>query len=141
MENNAKKQKIIYLIIFLISIAILGSIAASKISNNSDLKNDITSAIESISYRDIDEYDYSVDYELTGLTRIGFTIQANTNIEEFNATVAIYDNDSKLIQKKEVRFEKMTSGTRYEVIFNLTLNESINAGYMNMSKVSGKVKK
>lgn len=144
MEEEAKKRKsstgCIVTIIFIV-IAIIVSICVAKLISDISSNSDSVSGIESITYRNIEKYDYSVSYELTGLTRIVFTIQANTNIEEFNATISIFDENKNVIDSQTVKYEKMTSGSRYEVVFNLSLSESYKADSMKMSNISGKVKK
>lgn len=144
MEEEAKKRKsstgCIVTIIFIV-IAIIVSICVAKLISDISSNSNSVSGIESITYRNIEKSDYSVSYELTGLTRLVFTIQANTNIEEFNATISIFDENKNVIDSQTVKYEKMTSGTRYEVVFNLSLSESYKADSMKMSNISGKVKK
>ena len=144
MEEEAKKRKsstgCIVTIIFIV-IAIIVSICVAKFISDISSNSNNVSGIESIAYRNIEKSDYSVSYELTGLTRIVFTIQANTNIEEFNATISIFDENKNVIDSQTVKYEKMTSGSRYEVVFNLSLSESYKADSMKMSNISGKVKK
>lgn len=144
MEEEAKNKKsstgCIIAIVFII-IAIIISVCVAKLISDISSNSDSVSGIESITYRNIEKSDYSVSYELTGLTRLVFTIQANTNIEEFNATISIFDENKNVIDSQTVKYEKMTSGTRYEVVFNLSLSESYNASSMSISNVSGKVKK
>lgn len=144
MEEKAKNKKTsagyIVAIIFII-IAIIISVCIAKLISDISSNSDSVSGIESITYRNIEKSDYSVNYELTGLTHLVFTIQANTNIEEFNATISIFDENKNVIDSQTVKYEKMTSGTRYEVVFNLSLSESYNASSMSISNVSGKVKK
>lgn len=144
MEEEAKKRKsstgCIVTIIFIV-IAIIVSICVAKLISDISSNSNSVSGIESITYRNIEKSDYSVSYELTGLTRLVFTIQANTNIEEFNATISIFDENKNVIDSQTVKYEKMTSGTRYEVVFNLSLSESYKADNMKMSNISGKVKK
>lgn len=144
MEEEAKNKKTsagcIVAIIFII-IAIIISVCVAKLISDISSNSDSVSGIESITYRNIEKSDYSVSYELTGLTRLVFTIQANTNIEEFNATISIFDENKNVIDSQTVKYEKMTSGSRYEVVFNLSLSESYKADSMKMSNISGKVKK
>ena len=144
MEEEAKKRKsstgCIVTIIFIV-IAIIVSICVAKLISDISSNSNNVSGIESITYRNIEKSDYSVSYALTGLTRLVFTIQANTNIEEFNATISIFDENKNVIDSQTVKYEKMTSGTRYEVVFNLSLSESYKADSMKMSNISGKVKK
>ena len=144
MEEEAKNKKsstgCIIAIVFII-IAIIVSICVAKLISDISSNSNNVSGIESIAYRNIEKSDYSVSYELTGLTRIVFTIQANTNIEEFNATISIFDENKNVIDSQTVKYEKMTSGSRYEVVFNLSLSESYKADSMKMSNISGKVKK
>lgn len=145
MEEKAKNKKTsagcIVAIIFII-IAIIISVCVAKLISDISSNSDSISGIESITtYRNIEKSDYSVSYELTGLTRLVFTIQANTNIEEFNATISIFDENKNVIDSQTVKYEKMTSGSRYEVVFNLSLSESYKADSMKMSNISGKVKK
>lgn len=144
MEEEAKNKKSsmgCIVAIFLILVVVLLTVAIAKTINDNDSNDSPVSGIESIAYRNIEKSDYSVSYELTGLTRIVFTIQANTNIEEFNATISIFDENKNVIDSQKVKYEKMTSGTRYEVVFNLSLSESYKADSMKMSNISGKVKK
>lgn len=144
MEEEAKNKKsstgCIIAIVFII-IAIIVSICVAKLISDISSNSNNVSGIESIAYRNIEKSDYSVSYELTGLTHIVFTIQANTNIEEFNATISIFDENKNVIDSQTVKYEKMTSGSRYEVVFNLSLSESYRADSMKMSNISGKVKK
>ena len=144
MEEEAKNKKsstgCIIAIVFII-IARIISVCVAKLISDISSNSDSVSGIESITYRNIEQSDYSVSYELTGLTRIVFTIQANTNIEEFNATISIFDENKNVIDSQTVKYEKMTSGSRYEVVFNLSLSESYKADSMKMSNISGKVKK
>ena len=144
MEEEAKNKKSsmgCIVAVILILVVIIGAIAVAKIISDKNSNNSSISGIESIAYRNIEKSDYSVSYELTGLTRVVFTIQANTNIEEFNATISIFDENKNVIDSQTVKYEKMTSGSRYEVVFNLSLSESYKADSMKMSNISGKVKK
>ena len=113
MEEEAKNKKTsagcIVAIIFII-IAIIISVCVAKLISDISSNSDSVSGIESITYRNIEKSDYSVSYELTGLTRLVFTIQANTNIEEFNATISIFDENKNVIDSQTVKYEKMTSG-------------------------------
>ena len=78
MEEEAKNKKsstgCIIAIVFII-IAIIVSICVAKLISDISSNSNNVSGIESIAYRNIEKSDYSVSYELTGLTHIVFTIQ------------------------------------------------------------------
>lgn len=130
-------------IILILSFVILGIFAFRAYRDSSKKSGDsnTTNIVEQIIYRDLQNGDFTVSYDNSGLTRIVITIQANTNIKEFSANVYLYDDDENVIDSQSVSYSNMSSGSRYNVVFNLTLSESWNLDSYGIKNIQGKVKK
>lgn len=144
-KNNIDKpisKKAIVIGVILLIVAIIALFAAISNMTSSDKdKGGGSSIIEQITYRDLQTSDISVSYDHSNLTRVVVTIQANTDIKEFSASVYLYDENDNVIDSQNVSYSNMSSGSRYEVVFNLSLSESWNLDSYQVKNIRGKVKK
>lgn len=149
MENENKdkldrpiSKKVIGLTVVLLIIAIIVVIAVISSMTSSDKdKGGNTSVIDQIAYRDIQNGDFTISYDSSEITRIVITIQANTDIKEFSATVNLYDKNYNVIDSRNVSYSNMASGSRYEVVFNLSLSDSWILDSYQVTNIRGKVRK
>ena len=115
--------------------------AFDKKSDNSETAG-VDNVVESIVYRNIESGDFTIsDNNGDFTTKVVITIQANTDIKEFSASVYLYDEDKNVIDSQNVSYSNMVSGSRYEVVFNLSLSEMWNLGSYEVKNIRGKVKK
>ena len=129
-------------IILVLSLVVLGVFAFSAYRDSSKESGDSnTNIVEQIIYRDLQNGDFTVSYDNSNITRVVITIQANTDIKEFSASVYLYDEDKNVIDSQNVSYSNMASGSRYEVVFNLSLTESWNLDSYGVKNIQGKVKK
>lgn len=96
--------------------------------------------VENLIYRELENSDVTFSYEVK-TSSIIITIQANTDIESLSAVVNITDSDSRIIESKNVSYSKIKSGTRYEVVFNLSFTDMIKANGYSVKNLNGKVKR
>lgn len=144
-KNNIDKpisKKAIVIGVILLIVAIIALFAAISNMTSSDKdKGGSSSIIEQITYRDLQTSDISVSYDHSNLTRVVVTIQANTDIKEFSASVYLYDEEDNVIDSQNVSYSNMSSGSRYEVVFNLALSESWNLDSYQVKNIRGKARK
>lgn len=144
-KNNIDKpisKKAIVIGVILLIVAIIALFAAISNMTSSDKdKGGSSSIIEQITYRDLQTSDISVSYDHSNLTRVVVTIQANTDIKEFSASVYLYDENDNVIDSQNVSYSNMSSGSRYEVVFNLALSESWNLDSYQVKNIRGKARK
>lgn len=144
-KNNIDKpisKKAIVIGVILLIVAIIALFAAISNMTSSDKdKGGSSSIIEQITYRDLKTSDISVSYDHSNLTRVVVTIQANTDIKEFSASVYLYDENDNVIDSQNVSYSNMSSGSRYEVVFNLALSESWNLDSYQVKNIRGKARK
>lgn len=144
-KNNIDKpisKKAIVIGVILLIVAIIALFAAISNMTSSDKdKGGSSSIIEQITYRDLQTSDISISYDHSNLTRIVVTIQANTDIKEFSASVYLYDENDNVIDSQNVSYSNMSSGSRYEVVFNLALSESWNLDSYQVKNIRGKARK
>lgn len=144
-KNNIDKpisKKAIVIGVILLIVAIIALFAAISNMTSSDKdKGGSSSIIEQITYRDLKTSDISVSYDHSNLTRVVVTIQANTDIKEFSASVYLYDDDKNVIDSQNVSYNNMSSGSRYEVVFNLSLSESWNLDSYQVKNIRGRARK
>lgn len=144
-KNNIDKpisKKAIVIGVILLIVAIIALFAAISNMTSSDKdKGGSSSIIEQITYRDLQTSDISVSYDHSNLTRVVVTIQANTDIKEFSASVYLYDENDNVIDSQNVSYSNMSSGSRYEVVFNLALSESWNLDSYHVKNIRGKARK
>lgn len=136
----SKKAIVIGVILLIIAIIILVAVISNMTSSDKE-KGGNSSIIEQITYRDLQTSDISVSYDHSNLTRVVVTIQANTDIKEFSASVYLYDEDDNVIDSQNVTYSNMSSGSRYEVVFNLSLSESWNLDSYQVKNIRGKARK
>ena len=136
----SKKAIVIGVILLIVAIIALFAAISNMTSSNKD-KGGSSSIIEQITYRDLQTSDISVSYDHSNLTRVVVTIQANTDIKEFSASVYLYDENDNVIDSQNVSYSNMSSGSRYEVVFNLALSESWNLDSYQVKNIRGKARK
>lgn len=124
-------------IVFLYAVGVFDKKSSSSNSQTGGVDN----VVESIVYRNLENGDFTISYDSSSITRVVITIQANTDIKEFSASVYLYDDDKNVIDSQNVSYSNMASGSRYEVVFNLSLSESWNLDSYGVKNIRGKVKK
>lgn len=141
IDKPVSKKAIVIGVILLI-VAIIALVAAISNMTSSDKdEGGSSSIIEQITYRDLQSSDISISYDHSNLTRVVVTIQANTDIKEFSASVYLYDENDNVIDSQNVSYSNMASGSRYEVVFNLSMSESFALDSYQVKNIRGKVKK
>lgn len=151
-KKNYTKSGIIGVLVLLLFISILINIfyaieledQKSNVTINAGNKNEneqdeSPDGLENLIYRNITNSDVTFSEEYT-LTSSKIIIQANTDIEDFYAKVSILDSDRNILETKIVSYSNMRSGSRYEVVFDLSLN-LLKATSYKVSDMSGKVKR
>ena len=141
-NSGANKKKshlgcfVVCILLFFIALAVGGVFySLNTVNDNAD-----DSFVQDLVYRDLQKSDVSLSYN-SSLSAITITIQANTNIESFSAVVNIIDSNEKILESKNVSYNKMQSGSRYEVVFNLSFMDMLNASGYNVTDIKGKVKR
>ena len=125
-------------IVFLYSVGVFDKKSSSSSSQTSGVDN----VVDSIVYRNLENGDFTISDNNGDLTtRIVITIQANTDIKEFSASIYLYDEDKNVIDSQNVSYSNMASGSRYEVVFNLSLSEMWNLDSYEVKNIRGKVRK
>lgn len=133
--QNKKKSPIIGIVVaILIIIVIIGAYMIITKLNGEE------NEVENLIYRGLENSDVTFSYEVK-TSSIIITIQANTDIESLSADVNITDSDSRVIESKSVSYSKIKSGTRYEVVFNLSFTDIIKANGYSVKNLNGKVKR
>ena len=130
--------------ILILSLVILGIFAfrAYRDSSKESGDSNTTNIVDQIIYRDLQNGDFTIsDNNGDFTTKVVITIQANTDIKEFSASVYLYDEDKNVIDSQNVSYNNMSSGSRYEVVFNLSLSESWHLDSYQVKNIRGKVKK
>ena len=98
------------------------------------------SGFENITYRDVQRSDISMTYDM-GLTSVTVVIQANNDIEEFSGTVQVKGSNGSVIDSERVTYANMRSGSRYEVVFHLSVSQMLEVDSYGIVDISGKVKR
>lgn len=133
--QNKKKSPIIGIVVaILIIIVIIGAYMIITKLNGEE------NEVENLIYRGLENSDVTFSYEVK-TSSIIITIQANTDIESLSADVNITDSDSRVIESKSVSYSKIKSGTRYEVVFDLSIANMIKANGYSVKNLNGKVKR
>lgn len=149
-KSNIKKSEgcgcalLAGVLIFLLvaGIAFLYGVGVFDKKSNSSGNSGVDNVVDSIVYRNLENGDFTISDNNGDLsTRIVITIQANTDIKEFSASIYLYDEDKNVIDSQNVSYSNMASGSRYEVVFNLSLSEMWNLDSYQVKNIRGKVRK
>lgn len=150
-KKNYTKSGIIGVLVLLLFISILINIfyaieledqknkVTINVGGKTESNDESPEGLENLIYRDITNSDVTFSEEYT-LTSAKIIIQANTDIENFYAKVSILDSNRNVLETKTVSYSDMSSGSKYEVVFNLSLN-LLKTTYYRVSDMSGKVKR
>ena len=139
--KNTKGDKFIKgLLLFTFIFLCIGIIIVvqSEIKDRSDDSN--LSGIENIVYRDVQRSDISMTYDM-GITSVTVVIQANNDIEEFSGTVQVKSSNGSVIDSERVTYANMRSGSRYEVVFHLSVSQMLEVDSYGIVDISGKVRR
>lgn len=136
-----RRDIIIIILIILLIISIAFTIRSLTLFKEEYEKNNEkeSSSSESLLYRNITNSDVTFSEEYT-LTSAKIIIQANTDIEDFYAKISLLDSNGSVLENKIVTYSNMRSGSRYEVVFNISINLLKVASY-KVSNMSGKVRR
>ena len=133
--QNKKKSPLVGIVVaILIIIVIIGAYMIITELNGEE------NEVENLIYRGLENSDVTFSYEVK-TSSIIITIQANTDIESLSADINITDSDSRVIESKSVSYSKIKSGTRYEVVFDLSFANMIKANGYSVKNLNGKVKR
>lgn len=150
-KKNYTKSGIIGVLVLLLFISILINIfyaieledqknkVTINVGGKTESEDESPEGLENLIYRDITNSDVTFSEEYT-LTSAKIIIQANTDIENFYAKVSILDSNRNVLETKTVSYSDMSSGSKYEVVFNLSLN-LLKTTYYRVSDMSGKVRR
>ena len=136
-----RRDIIIIILIILLIISIAFTIHSLTLFKEEYEKNNEkeSSSSESLLYRNITNSDVTFSEEYT-LTSAKIIIQANTDIEDFYAKISLLDSNGSVLENKIATYSNMRSGSRYEVVFNISINLLKVASY-KVSNMSGKVRR
>lgn len=76
-----------------------------------------------------------------GLTSVTVVIQANNDIEEFSGTVQVKSSNGSVIDSERVTYANMRSGSRYEVVFHISVSQMLEVDSYGIVDISGKVRR
>lgn len=144
-ENETKKKEhglnLGCVILFFVVLIFIGVIIAVTIPKDIfDSEDSSPSGFENITYRNVQRSDISMTYDM-GLTSVTIVIQANNDIEEFSGTVQVKSSNGSVIDSERVTYANMRSGSRYEVVFHLSVSQMLEVDSYGIVDISGKVRR
>lgn len=144
-ENETKKKEhglnLGCVILFFVVLIFIGVIIAVTIPKDIfDSEDSSPSGFENITYRNVQRSDISMTYDM-GLTSVTVVIQANNDIEEFSGTVQVKSSNGSVIDSERVTYANMRSGSRYEVVFHLSVSQMLEVDSYGIVDISGKVRR
>ena len=144
-ENETKKKEhglnLGCVILFFVVLIFIGVIIAVTIPKDIfDSEDSSPSGFENLTYRNVQRSDISMTYDM-GITSVTVVIQANNDIEEFSGTVQVKSSNGSVIDSERVTYANMRSGSRYEVVFHLSVSQMLEVDSYGIVDISGKVKR
>lgn len=144
-ENETKKKEhglnLGCVILFFVVLIFIGVIIAVTIPKDIfDSEDSSPSGFENITYRNVQRSDISMTYDM-GITSVTVVIQANNDIEEFSGTVQVKSSNGSVIDSERVTYANMRSGSRYEVVFHLSVSQMLEVDSYGIVDISGKVRR
>lgn len=144
-ENETKKKEhglnLGCVILFFVVLIFIGVIIAVTIPKDIfDSEDSSPSGFENLTYRNVQRSDISMTYDM-GITSVTVVIQANNDIEEFSGTVQVKSSNGSVIDSERVTYANMRSGSRYEVVFHLSVSQMLEADSYGIVDISGKVRR